>query len=79
MKPAQYLLVVCLLVLLPTFASAEINGNTLLQKCAPIEKLYDDPASLSSKEASGVVYCLGYIDSFMDTFYFQVRALKIRP
>jgi hypothetical protein len=78
MKPVQYLLAVCLLVSLPTFASAEINGNTLLQKCAPIEKLYDDPASLSSKEASGVVYCLGYIDSFMDTFYFQVRA-KIVP
>ena len=78
MKLALYILAVYLFVSMPTFVLAAADGNALLQKCEPIEKLYDDPASLSSKEASGVVYCLSYIDSFIETFDFQFQA-KIVP
>jgi len=78
MKFASWLFITTLLLLLPTYALGEVDGNALLQKCEPIEKLYEDPASLSSKDASGVVYCLGYLDSFMETFSFQVMA-KIVP
>ncbi len=79
MKSTLYsILLVCLLLAMPVFANAGVDGSELLQKCEPIEKLYDDPASLSSKEGSGVVYCMGYIDSFIETFYFQVKA-KIVP
>lgn len=78
MKFTSWIVLIGLIVFLPTAARAELDGNGLLQKCEPIERLYSDPESLSSKEASGVVYCLGYIDSFQETFYFQVRA-KIVP
>jgi len=43
-----------------------------------LEKLDEAPASLTSREASGIVYCLGYIEGFMDTFSFQ-RAARIVP
>lgn len=62
----------------PVCVHAAVDGNELLQKCGPIEKLYSAPDSLNSKEASGVVYCLGYLDSFIETFQFQVKA-KIVP
>jgi hypothetical protein len=78
MKPASYIIAGCLLLAMPTFANAVVDGHELLEKCEPIEKLYNDPASLSSKEGSGVVYCMGYTDSFIETFYFQVKA-KIVP
>jgi len=71
-------LILCMSLSMPSFALAGLDGNGLLQKCGPIEKLYDDPASLSSQEGSGVVYCLGYVDSFLETFYFQ-RQAKIVP
>ena len=74
MKSAAYLLALCMLLSAPGLAHAAADGKELLQKCEPIEKLYDDPAALSSREASGVVYCLGYIDSFMETFDFQAQA-----
>lgn len=74
MKLVAWVFIISLLLFSPAVALAELDGNGLLLKCEPIEKLYTNPESLSSKEASGVVYCLGYIDSFMDTFYFQVRA-----
>jgi hypothetical protein len=57
---------------------AQMNGKELLEKCEALEKLNEKSPSLSSKEATGIVYCLGYVDSFMDTFDFQVRA-KIVP
>ena len=60
MKSTRYsILLVSLLVAMPVFANTGVDGSELLQKCEPIEKLYDDPASLSSKEGSGVVYCMG--------------------
>jgi len=74
MKSASWLLIVCLFIGVPIFADAAVNGNELLQKCEPIEKLYDEPGSLTSSEASGVVYCMGYIDSFIETFSFQYQA-----
>ena len=74
MKAASWLLFVCLFFWKPAYANAAANGNELLQKCGPIEKLDNDPGSLSSNEASGVVYCMGYIDSFMETFSFQFQA-----
>ena len=78
MRHVSWFFVVSLFLFMPALAMGGVDGKELLQKCEPIEKLYDDPASLSSKEASGVVYCLGYLDSFMETFYFQVQA-KIVP
>jgi hypothetical protein len=78
MKRAPWFLLISLFLFMPGLAIGGLDGNELLQKCEPIEKLYDDPASMDSKEASGVVYCLGYIDSFIETFYFQVQA-KILP
>jgi len=78
MKPAAWLLLASIFLFVPTIARAALDGNELLQKCEPIEKLYSDPESLSSKQASGVVYCLGYIGSFIETFYFQ-RMAKIVP
>jgi len=74
MKLVGWFVIVNLVLFFPGHARAASDGNELLQKCGPIEKLFDDPASLSSKEASGVVYCLGYIDSFMETFGFLVQA-----
>jgi len=74
MKALSYILAISFCFTLSTLANAAVDGNELLQKCEPIEKLYDDPASLSSKEGSGVVYCLGYIDGFMETFSFQLQA-----
>lgn len=74
MKRVGLFIIVNLLLFFPALVHATLDGNELLQKCGPIEKLFDDPASLSSKEASGVVYCMGYIDSFMETFSFQVQA-----
>jgi hypothetical protein len=62
----------------PALSMAEMTGKELLQKCEPVEKLDEDPASLTSREATGVVYCLGYIESFMDTFSFQ-RDARIVP
>lgn len=70
--------VLFLFLIFPAGAFAAVAGAELLQKCQPIEKLDSAPESLSSREASGVVYCLGYVDSFMETFYFQVQA-KIVP
>jgi len=67
-------LIAGLFLLMPSFALAALDGNELLKKCGPIEKLYDNPASLSSQEASDAVYCLGYMDSFLETFYFQYKA-----
>ncbi len=78
MKPALRFLIITLFAIMPSLASGGVTGNVLKQKCEPINKLYDDPASLSSKEGSGVVYCIGYIDSFIETFDFQVKA-KIVP
>lgn len=78
MKYMSWFIVIGLLVLLPAVARAELDGNRLLQKCEPIEKLSSGPESMTSSEASGVVYCLGYLDSFLETFSFQVRA-KIVP
>ena len=74
MKCTTGFIAAMLILILPGIALAALDGNGLLQKCGPIEKLYDDPASMSSKEASGVIYCLGYIDSFIETFDFQVQA-----
>jgi len=67
-----------LLIACPAITAAEMTGKELLEKCEPLEKLKGNAPSLSSKEATGIVYCLGYIDSFIDTFNFQVRA-KIVP
>lgn len=78
MKSVSWFIIVILFLCIPSLAIGEMNGEQLLLKCEPIEKLYDDPTALSSKEASGVVYCLGYLDSFTETFYFQVKA-KIVP
>ena len=78
MRSVTWFFIVGLFLLAPALAMGGTDGNALLLKCEPIEKLYEDPASLSSKEASGVVYCLGYIESFTETFYFQVQA-KIVP
>lgn len=74
MKRASCFFIAGLLLFLPALALAGVDGKELLQKCEPIEKLYSDPQSLSSSEASGVVYCIGYIDSFMETFDFEVQA-----
>ena len=74
MKVFSYILAISFCFTLSTLANAAVDGNELLQKCGPIEKLYDDPASLSGTEGSGVVYCLGYIDGFMETFSFQFQA-----
>ena len=78
MKAVSSILAVCLFFAMPAFVNAAVDGHELLQKCEAIDKLYDDPASLSSKEGSGVVYCLGYIDSFIETFAFQFQA-KLVP
>ena len=78
MRCVSWFIIVILFLCIPALAIGGMDGNELLLKCEPIEKLYDDPASLNSKEASGVVYCLGYLDSFTETFYFQVQA-KIVP
>ena len=77
MRSAVWFFIISMLFI-PGVATGGVDGKELLQKCEPIEKLYEDPSSLSSKEASGVVYCLGYIDSFVETFYFQTQA-KILP
>ena len=74
MKYISGLLVAGLFFLFTGNARAAFDGHALLQKCEPMEKLYNDPASLSSSEATGVIYCMGYIDSFMDTFRFQVQS-----
>lgn len=74
MKRAAGLFIVCLCFFVPALACAGVDGKELLQKCEAISKLYDDPASLDSKEATGVVYCLGYIDSFIETYSFQRQA-----
>jgi len=78
MRRASWFFIMGLFLFMPSLAIGGVDGKALLQKCEPIAKLFDDPASLSSKEASGGVYCLGYIDSFMETFSFQVQA-KIVP
>ena len=78
MKRFFGILTVFLLLVYPAISAAEMSGKELLEKCQALEKLKDNPSSLSSKDATGIVYCFGYIDSFMDTFYFQVRA-KIVP
>ena len=66
-------LISVVLLFFPGSVHAIEDGHDLLQKCGPIMKLYSEPESLSSKEASGVVYCMGYIDSFIETFRFQVE------
>ena len=78
MKRFSWMMFLVFFCTIPALSMAEMTGKELLQKCEPLEKLNDTPPSLSSKEATGIVYCLGYIDSFMDTFSFQVQA-KIVP
>jgi len=77
-KRFLWIITIVLLGTFPAISMAEMTGKELLQKCEPLEKLAEDPASLTSKESTGIVYCLGYIDSFMDTFSFQVRAKIVR-
>ena len=78
MKKNFWILIALLILAFPAITTAEMSGKELLQKCQPIEKLNESSPSLTSKETTGIVYCLGYIDSFMDTFSFQVQA-KIVP
>ena len=78
MKYLVRLIIACFLTAIPLVAHAELDGNELLQKCEPITRLTDDPTSLNQAEGSGVVYCMGYVDSYIDTFYFEVQA-KIIP
>ncbi len=78
MKKFFCIFITVLFLAYPIISTAEMTGSELLEKCQALEKLKDNPPSLSSKEATGVVYCLGYIDSFIDTFYFQVQAKIVR-
>jgi hypothetical protein len=74
MKKNFWIIIALLLLAFPAITTAGMTGKELLQKCEPIEKLNESSPSLTSQETTGIVYCLGYIDSFIDTFYFQVQA-----
>ena len=78
MKKFLWIIFMVFFCAIPALSMAGMTGKVLMQKCEPLGKLDEEQASLTSKEATGIVYCLGYIDSFMDTFSFQVRA-KIVP
>ena len=74
MKRIFWIIIIVLLGVFPAISTAEMTGKELLENCQPLEKLNDNPPSLTSKESTGIIYCLGYIDSFMDTFSFQKTA-----
>ncbi len=78
MKKFLWIIFMVFFCAIPALSMAGMTGKELLQKCEPLEKLDEEQASLTSKEATGIVYCLGYIESFMDTFSFQ-RDARIVP
>ena len=78
MKKSIWIFAILVLCAFPAISMGEVTGEQFLLLCAPLEKLDKDPTSLTSKEATGIVYCLGYIESFMDTFSFQ-KAARIVP